>query len=263
LRCAWLVLFLLIGTRVEAGALPRLVVTGLSAGDPALTALATAAEEQLVGELGRLGRFEVIGRTEMTTLLGIERQRQLLGCSEDSSACLAELSGALGAQWVVSGQLSRVGGELRLHLKLLDQRRSKVVARESVTAAGDRELLALLAGTADRLAGAASPTRTPTTAIVLMAGGAMAAAAGGVLMGLQADGIASLQRSISASRITAIEATTRRDELFKERYAGAGLLIAGLALVATGVVWSIFWREPIVVVAPAEGGGALLVGGRW
>jgi hypothetical protein len=36
-------------------------------------------------------------------LLGLERQKQMLGCAEDSSNCLAELAGALGARFVLNG----------------------------------------------------------------------------------------------------------------------------------------------------------------
>lgn len=45
----------------------------------------------------QLGGVHVTTQSEIGTLLGFERQRQLMGCSDDGSAsCLAELSGALG-----------------------------------------------------------------------------------------------------------------------------------------------------------------------
>ena len=83
----------------------------------------------LVGELPKQGRFEVISSAEIKNVLGFERQKQLLGCSEDSQ-CLAELGGALGVDYLISGQLGRLGKRYRLDLRLIDARRSRVVASE-------------------------------------------------------------------------------------------------------------------------------------
>lgn len=80
----------------------------------------------VVGELPKLGAFEVISSAEIRELLGFERQKQLLGCAEGS--CLAELGGALGVDYLVSGQLGRLGKRYRLDLKLLDARKSRVAA---------------------------------------------------------------------------------------------------------------------------------------
>src|SRR5206468_4107423 len=108
----------------------KLVVMGLTSNGPGAEAGAAAIEEQLTTELGRDDRFEVIGRIEIAALLRIERQRRRLGCSEDSATCLAELSGALGAPFVVSRQLAHVDGSFRLHVKVIDNARATVRVRE-------------------------------------------------------------------------------------------------------------------------------------
>ena len=63
---------------------------------------AVALGEALTQELSRRGFFEVISAGDIRALLGVERQRALLGCSD--SSCTAELSGALGARFVLQGK---------------------------------------------------------------------------------------------------------------------------------------------------------------
>jgi hypothetical protein len=56
---------------------------------------------------------------DMAALLGIEKQKQLLGCSDQSSSCMAELAGALGADGLITGQVAKVGKRFQLNLKVL------------------------------------------------------------------------------------------------------------------------------------------------
>ena len=92
------------------------------------------------GELPKLGGFQVISANEIRSMLGFEKQRQLLGCKEDS--CLAELGGALGVDYLVSSQLAKFGSRFRLDLHLLDASRSRVVASEGNFIAGNDDALA-------------------------------------------------------------------------------------------------------------------------
>lgn len=81
-----------------------------------------------VQELG----FSVITTSEVATLLGYERQRQLVGCEE--SSCIAEIAGALGVDLVATGSVGKVGDTFVLTLKVLDARKGLVVGRASETA---------------------------------------------------------------------------------------------------------------------------------
>jgi hypothetical protein len=56
---------------------------------------------------------------DMAALLGIEKQKQLLGCSDQSSSCMAELAGALGADGLITGQVAKVGKRFQLNLKVI------------------------------------------------------------------------------------------------------------------------------------------------
>jgi hypothetical protein len=52
----------------------------------------------------RSERLKVTTANDVANVLGIERQKQLLGCG-DQTACLAELAGALGVDGIVSGSV--------------------------------------------------------------------------------------------------------------------------------------------------------------
>src|SRR5262245_15063642 len=66
--------------------------------------LGSIITENVASELSASGRVEVVTSSDLNAILGLERQRQLLGCdTEATSNCLAELTGALGAPLLVSG----------------------------------------------------------------------------------------------------------------------------------------------------------------
>jgi TolB-like protein len=242
---------------------PRVVVMGLVAVD-SQSQVAGALEESVSTELGRLGRFEVIGRSDIAALLGIERQRQLLGCSNESSSCLAELSGALGAPFVIAGQLARVGESFKLDLKLIDNGRSTVIARESVTEPKAEALFGDVDSMVRRLADAAAPVRVPPAAWIVTAAGAAVLAAGAALVAVQAAQASSLQAQIDLHMIQATDAAARRDALLTQRYVGFALLGAGGAAAIVGVVLAAIVREPVSAsVAVVPGGAGLSIRGQW
>lgn len=81
--------------------------------------------------LGRSGRLEVVTRSQIVQLLGLERQRQLMGCPEEGSSCLAELSGALGAEFVLTGSIGKLGSTFTASLKLVNTQTMKAVVSVS------------------------------------------------------------------------------------------------------------------------------------
>jgi TolB-like protein len=125
--------------------------------------LAQGVSDDLVVEVRRraLGST-VFGADEIRTLVGLERQKQLLGCAENS--CLAEIGGALGARQIVSGSLNRFGGTYLLVLKLLDARNGRVIHEASSRFDGEGEILDVVASAVQRLfpaAGLAAPPVPP------------------------------------------------------------------------------------------------------
>jgi TolB-like protein len=85
--------------------------------------------DTFVATLQHLRGFEVLSSKDIEMALGFERQRQLLGCTE--THCLAELGGSLGADYLVSGSLGRLGSSVVLNVESLNMRTNVVDQRFS------------------------------------------------------------------------------------------------------------------------------------
>ena len=130
-------------------------------------------------------RLSVISRSDVAAMLGFERQKQLLGCDDDS--CAAEIAGALGVDRLVTGAVGKVGDTYLLTLQLLDVKSAHVTGRtsESLTgkvddlvAAVKRDVPELLAQ--DPAIGGAPPVRLG----FWLGGGGVALLAAGAIVGL-------------------------------------------------------------------------------
>jgi iron complex outermembrane receptor protein len=83
--------------------------------------------DMLAEEISRLGDVRVIGKSDILTVLNLEKQKRLTGCTDES--CIAEVGGALGARWVVTGNVGLLGRTYILNLKLIDTKRAWVAGR--------------------------------------------------------------------------------------------------------------------------------------
>ncbi len=84
----------------------------------------------VVAEIARAGGYSVISTAEISAMIGFEKQKQLLGCT-DNSSCLAEIGGALGVDYFVNGQVGKIGSRYHLNLALTDVVKATVAARET------------------------------------------------------------------------------------------------------------------------------------
>ncbi len=178
-----------------APAKPKLIVLAFVAQNGAQPDLATLLEEATVAEVSRAGYFQVIGSKDVQTLLGLERQKQLLGCSEDSGSCMTELAGALGARFVLTGSVSKLGDAYQLTLQTLDSQRATTLGR-SVRLARDEVLLRKgIAYAASEATG--TPAPPPPSRVVpysMVAVGGLLVVGGGVI------GMDGLSRERAAAR---------------------------------------------------------------
>ena len=107
--------------------------------------LASAGAGVIANELSRLGLFRVMTSESVRALVGLERQKQLLGCSEGS--CGSELGNLLGTDYAVTGKVSRISGDrsmpttFTLELALLDVTKGKREGSDIQTARTEAELL--------------------------------------------------------------------------------------------------------------------------
>jgi hypothetical protein len=226
-------------------------------------AQAVAVGDALVQELGRRGFFSVISSKEIRTLLGVERQRQLLGCAE--SSCTAELSGALGARFVLQTTLTKLGGSVQLSLMMLDSEKAQTVARAVRIARDAMQLIGLLPWALAEATGTpAPPAPSKVLPWTLIGVGALGVAGGGIIA---VDGF-SRERALraelrdeSGAYFKPLGAYVEEIEVIqRNKWVGLGGLAVGAALVGLGVF--LFPKDPgatTVAVVPT-GTGAALVG---
>jgi hypothetical protein len=102
-------------------------------------------------------KLKVVTHAEIATLLGMERQRALMGCDETSSACMAELANALGADAMLMGGVARIGSAFQVNLKIISSKDGTQLAKYSSSADGEEALLNALTRGAGELARAIYP----------------------------------------------------------------------------------------------------------
>jgi TolB-like protein len=255
----------------RAGAPKRLKVAVMEVkvlyGDPQLEALLS---EVALTEAATFRGFDTIGRSDIQALLGLEQQRQLLGCSEDAS-CLAEIGGAIGVDYLLVGTLGRIGTLLRLDLKLVDGKHARVVGRVGTTLGGKAEELVVatqngVRGLLHELSPAdpvivrtSGPARWPAW-VALGAGGATLAA--GVVTTVLA---ASEYRALKDAQAEVGYAAAYDDRSAKVRKLAllSDILVPAGAVVTLGGGW-LWWRSrpapavQVQVSAGPAGAGLLL-----
>lgn len=108
--------------------------------------------EALVAELRRQPGTTVLSDADIAAAIGLERQKQLLGCTDDS-ACLTEIGGALGVDRLVHGSIGRVGESLVVTITSIDPGSSRAMASvsERLRGSSDEIFLDALPGIVSQL----------------------------------------------------------------------------------------------------------------
>jgi len=248
---------------------PRLFVNELVP-QSATPQQAQAFTDAVVQALSARGVYEVLSTRDLQGLIGAERQKQLLGlCTDPSSPqCTADLSQAVTARFLLTGQLARLGRTYQLTLQTLDVEKSQPVARSTRVAGSLEELTALVPYLAAEATG--SPLPPPPSKVLpigLMAAGGGAFIAGGVV------GLLSLSRAqalneelcpggaLPTQRCAGLNLKPRdfyvqkSRELAGQQALAVGLLAGGAALAALGVwLFPPEVRAAKVAVAPTSNG---------
>lgn len=103
----------------------RIVVMDIGAPgdmDRDLVAMVSAA---IAAELDRLGPFDAITMQDVDRSLELQGLKEQLGC-DDASQCLAEIGGALGAEYLLSGSVLGQGSAYFVQLKLSHSARAEL-----------------------------------------------------------------------------------------------------------------------------------------
>jgi hypothetical protein len=106
---------------------PKLAVLQIQAGEGVPPTTAAAVGDAVVAEVRKQSGAEVITQREISSILSLENQKAMLGCSTDS--CMAELGGALGADRLVAGDMARLGESFLLHLRVVDVKKVRVAVQ--------------------------------------------------------------------------------------------------------------------------------------
>ena len=244
-RVPSLLLLMLLSADPIRLAAPKMQVTNVDA------RVAEPIGRQLAQELAIQPGLRVTTPEEISTLLGLDRQKVLLGCAE---TCTAELAGALGVDAVILSSVSLVGSSYLLNIKAIgaaDGRQLSVISQRvpSVDALLDAMSLAAKQVATDlrkalRPSEAAAPVAavaevtqptSPKAWIPGVVGGALALG-GGVLYGLSKLQEARIRAGDPADVDAAI-ATGKT-----EQAAGAAVFSAGATAIAAAVIWGLVFE---------------------
>lgn len=273
---------------------PRMLSTGLvvvavlhAAGDkpinlalPGLSAQGFSREqaefftEHLALALRQQG-VDVVTPREIGALLGLERQKQLLGCSDGADSCTVELANALGADGVLLGDVGKVGDRIQINLKVLNPGTARAIALFARGVTGDGAVLDALTAAAPELVAqaakalgrsAGSPRggeRRPVGWWWVPGAAGVALAGAGVGLLVAGNQTAELLRT-SGGTLTAERAADAVAAGKVEQRLGVGLAIAGAAGLAASVVLLVATNAAVSPVAWIDAsGGVFGLGGHW
>lgn len=169
-----------------AGERPKLAVFEVTVAGGIDPQVAGPFTEAITTEVASRGFFDVMSARDVQTLLGQERNRQMMGCKEEGS-CLTELAGALGARFVLNGSLAKLGDTFQLTLQAFDSFKAQPLGRSTRLA---KDLTTLRAQLPWSVAEATGTPLPPPPSHVLpygLIGGGAAAIVGGAVLGLAAN----------------------------------------------------------------------------
>lgn len=245
------------------GAPVKIAVPGLSLSGIE-TRLGEAYVERFATLLGRDPGLKITTRRDIEQMLGLERQRQLLGCAENSLSCIAELAGGLGVEAVLSGSLAKTGSSYTVTLRVLRTSDGSELASASERLGSEDALSEWLEAEAPRLAEKIRSAfgRNVSKAhvkrwIPAMVGGALLLAGGGMQLGARLEAQRLQDGVVPLAQTQAV--VTGGKTLETASWVSMGVGVAGIA---ASVTWALVGEnETRVAVIPMQGGAFVSVGG--
>ncbi|MEZ0312083.1 MAG: hypothetical protein ACAI38_09920 [Myxococcota bacterium] len=107
--------------------------------EPKLAASARALDELILEAVDGLKRYQVLGSSDLNALLGVEKMKDAIAC--DDTVCAAEIGGALGAPYLLAGELRALDQQVVLSLRLMDTKKQTVTARATARGSTSAESL--------------------------------------------------------------------------------------------------------------------------
>jgi hypothetical protein len=166
-----LIALLLTSGAAVADEKPQVLVLDLQRGSETPANIARTLTDLLTVEASNHPGLKVLSGADLRSLAELESERAMLGC--DDSSCLAELAGAIGARFVITGRVSKLGGLWLMQLSLFDAIAAEAISRVALKATSVEAFVdelpggvkTLLAGVAAQLSdneqGAGEPQPAP------------------------------------------------------------------------------------------------------
>lgn len=232
-------------------AAPPFSFTGIDA------ALGAAWEERFLTRIAS-PELKVTSGRDIQQLLGLERQRQLLGCDAASSSCLAELAGALGVELLLSASIVKSESGYLATVRVLRTKTGQPLATNSERLGTEVALLDWLDATAlalRRQIVGELPAPPVVRWIPAFVGGALWVASG-ICLAVSGQRYQALTRDVLP--LGGISGIRQEGELLAGL--GIGLAVGGAVAVLSSVVWAALGRpagtqsvEAVGLLTPSGG----------
>lgn len=250
---------------------PRIASPGFSGVN--LDSSLTSFFAEHVAQQLKLAGVEVATAKEIQSLLGLERQKALLGCTSDSSSCFAELANALGADGVLLGDLARIGARYQLNLKIINAATGKTLALFAESTTSEEAVIDALTRAAQTMALEVSralgkPLSTSSVsavssvrpwALLPLGVGVLSLGAGAVCLGVSLDAHATLATGSPGENGAQLRDTGKRTG----DLAVVGFAVGGAALVGAAVLYFAGAPPPPIAVSVSPGGASVMLRGEF
>jgi TolB-like protein len=102
-----------------------IAVLDLSTSGDIPAGLAATVGQAMASHATSLPGFKVLSRDDIRRVLSFEQERQLLGCPDEQ--CVVSIGGALGADWIITGNLGQLGGRFLISVRAVDIKAGKAL----------------------------------------------------------------------------------------------------------------------------------------
>lgn len=223
-------------------------------------ALARTADALLISQVRKLRPgWRITSGADVSAVLSNERQRQLLGCTDES--CTIELVGALGVDVLVTGRLGLLAERILVEVRLVDARTGLLLGSATQQADGEAALPEAIAEAAAEVLPFEGRPRWPGVLGVSLGSALAVGGAVGLLLINDVHQRYLAQQQPGAPLTVSFSAARRAEALAPWSVAGLSL---GVALLGGGLAW-LLWpsKPPGIEVALSPLGGAVSVTLRW
>lgn len=220
--------------------------------------------------------LQVVTAQDIATLLGMERQKALLGCAESGESCMAELANALGADATLTVNLAQFAdGGFRGVAKLISSRSGETISSVTLDAPNERKLLIALDSAAGTLAAPFIEKKTQPVAVTSPAATVkpgitkywwVFGVSGVVIGGLGGAGVGGAYAKVAELRSATTPQVADRAAAEGRSLQFAGWLGVGLgsALLVTSIVMLAWPGVPVTPTVGVSSSGATVgVGGAF